>query len=123
MKILVVDDSSMFRDIVKFTLTMADHEIITAVDGIDGVKMAKETMPDLILLDILMPNMNGYEACEILKQDELTKHIPIFILSSEGQMKDMDKAFQVGADNYIIKPFNPKKLDAIISYKLAKLDK
>ena len=123
MKILVVDDSSIFCDIVKLTLTKAHHEVITAADGISGVHEARENIPDLILLDILMPRMNGYEACKILKRDESTKHIPIFILSTKGQIQDMDKAFQAGADNYIIKPIDPKKLNNIISYKLAKLDK
>ena len=121
MKILVIDDSSIIRDLVKFSLTMKDHEVITAEDGDVGIQAAKKNLPDLILLDILMPRMNGYEACNILKQDRQTKHIPIFILSSKGQMDDLDKAFQEGADNYITKPFDPEKLDATISYKLAKL--
>jgi len=123
MKILVIDDSSVICDLVKFTLTMKNHEVITAEDGDSGIKAAKEDQPDLILLDILMPKMNGYEACSILKKDELTKNIPIFILSAKGQMSDLEQAFKFGADNYITKPFNPDKLNEIIFYKLSKIDK
>ena len=123
MKILVIDDSSVICDLVKFTLTMKNHEVITAEDGDSGIKAAKKDQPDLILLDILMPKMNGYEACSILKKDELTKNIPIFILSSKGQMSDLEQAFKFGADNYITKPFNPDKLNEIIFYKLSKIDK
>ncbi|MEA3499745.1 MAG: response regulator [Candidatus Marinimicrobia bacterium] len=123
MKILVIDDSSVICDLVKFTLTMKNHEVITAKDGENGIKIAKKDQPDLILLDILMPKMNGYEACGILKKDKLTKNIPIFILSSKGQMDDIDQAFQYGADNYITKPFDPDKLNKIIFYKLSKINK
>jgi len=70
-----------------------------------------------------MPKMNGYEACSILKKDELTKNIPIFILSAKGQMSDLEQAFKFRADNYITKPFNPDKLNEIIFYKLSKIDK
>ena len=123
MKILVIDDSSVICDLVKFILTMKNHEVITAEDGDSGIKAAKKDQPDLILLDILMPKMNGYEACSILKKDELTKNIPIFILSAKGQMSDLEQAFKFGADNYITKPFNPDKLNEIIFYKLSKIDK
>jgi DNA-binding response OmpR family regulator len=123
MKILVIDDSSVICDLVKFTLTMKNHEVITAEDGDSGIKAAKKGQPDLILLDILMPKMNGYEACSILKKDKLTKDIPIFILSAKGQMSDLEQAFKFGADNYITKPFNPDKLNKIIFYKLSKIDK
>ena len=123
MKILVIDDSSVICDLVKFTLTMKNHEVITAENGDSGIKAAKKDQPDLILLDILMPKMNGYEACSILKKDELTKNIPIFILSAKGQMSDLEQAFKFGADNYITKPFNPDKLNEIIFYKLSKIDK
>ena len=123
MKILVIDDSSVICDLVKFTLTMKNHEVITAEDGDSGIKAAKKDQPDLILLDILMPKMNGYEACSILKKDELTKNIPIFILSAKGQMSDLEQAFKFGADNYITKPFNPDKLNKIIFYKLSQMNK
>ena len=123
MKVLVIDDSNVIRNMVKFALTMKEHSVITANDGDEGIQIAREAKPDLILLDILMPKMNGYEACQILKNDPNTQKIPIFILSSKGQMEDLEKAFDAGADNYITKPFNPEKLDATIAFKLAKLNK
>ena len=80
--------------------------------------MAKKEKPDLILLDIMMPVMNGYETCEILKNTEETKDIPIFMLSAKSQMVDLDDAFNVGADDYIVKPFDIEKLEYSINYKL-----
>ena len=121
MKILVVDDSSVIRDLVKFTLTRSGHDIFEADDGDTGFQIAKDILPDLILLDIEMPRMNGLETCSAIRTEPLTRNIPIFILSSKGQMDDLEKAFQVGADNYITKPFSTDKLEDTIIYKLAKL--
>lgn len=121
MKILVIDDSRIIRDLVKFTLSVNNHEIITAEDGDIGIKKALMNIPDLILLDIEMPKLNGLETCKKLREEESIRNIPIFILSSKGHMDDLEKAFEVGADNYIIKPFSADKLEATISYKLAKL--
>ncbi len=122
MKILVVDDDQNIRRLVSFNLSLANHEIILAKDGAEGFKAAVKEQPDLILLDIMMPIMNGYETCEKLKNDPATKHIPIFMLSAKGQMTDLDDAFNVGADDYITKPFDVEKLEFSINYKLKSLE-
>lgn len=121
MKILVVDDDQNIRRLVSFNLAQANHEILIAKDGEEGYKMAVKEVPDLILLDIMMPILNGYETCAKLKNDPITKDIPVFMLSAKGQMTDLDDAFNVGADDYITKPFDVEKLEYSINYKLKTL--
>ncbi len=118
MKVLVVDDDKNIRRLVSFTLKSEGHEVIQAVNGKDGYEQAKVSQPDLILLDIMMPIMNGYETCSNLKSDPDTRDIPVFMLSAKGQMTDLDEAFAVGADNYITKPFDVEKLGKTILFKL-----
>lgn len=122
MKILVVDDDQNIRRLVSFNLTQSNHEIILAKDGSEGYKLAIKEQPDLILLDIMMPIMNGYQTCEKLKNDPATKDIPVFMLSAKGQMTDLDDAFNLGADDYITKPFDVEKLEFSINYKLKTLE-
>jgi two-component system, OmpR family, alkaline phosphatase synthesis response regulator PhoP len=118
MKILVVDDDQNIRRLLNFNLSAAGHEVIVANNGKEGVEKAIKEKPDLILLDIMMPVMNGYEACKTLKEQDITKDIPVFMLSAKSQMMDLDDAFNVGADDYITKPFDIEKLDYSINYKL-----
>ncbi len=118
MKILVVDDDQNIRRLLSFNLTAANHEVIIAVNGKDGLQKAVSHKPDLILLDIMMPEMNGYDTCKMLKKTEETKNIPVFMLSAKSQMMDLDDAFDAGADDYITKPFDVEKLEYSINYKL-----
>ncbi|KQC05631.1 MAG: hypothetical protein APR54_08065 [Candidatus Cloacimonas sp. SDB] len=118
MKILVVDDDQNIRRLLNFNLSAAGHKVIVATNGKEGVEKAIKDKPDLILLDIMMPVMNGYEACKTLKEQDITKDIPVFMLSAKSQMMDLDDAFNVGADDYITKPFDIEKLDYSINYKL-----
>jgi two-component system, OmpR family, alkaline phosphatase synthesis response regulator PhoP len=118
MKILVVDDDRNIRKLLDFNFTTANHKVLLSRNGSDAVKKAESEKPDLILLDIMMPVMDGYEACKILKQNEATKNIPVFMLSSKSQIVDLDEAFEAGADDYIIKPFDIEKLENTINYKL-----
>jgi len=118
MKILVVDDDQNIRRLLSFNLTSANHEVVMATNGKEGIEKAIKEQPELILLDIMMPVMNGYEACKILKATEETKNIPIFMLSAKSQMMDLDDAFDSGADDYITKPFDIEKLGYSINYKL-----
>jgi len=89
---------------------MEGYEVITALDGEEALKKASETKPDLIVLDIMMPKMDGYETCKALKADEATKDIPVILLSAKGRNVDMQTGYDVGADEYITKPFSPRKL-------------
>ena len=104
-KILIVDDEPDIIEIIQFMLEANGYECITATDGEEGLKLAKEASPDLIILDIMMPKMNGYKISRLLKFDAKYKDIPIFMLTARSQ--DSDKAIgeESGANEYITKPF------------------
>jgi DNA-binding response OmpR family regulator len=109
-RILVVDDEIYIVHILDFSLGMEGYEVITALDGEEALKKASETKPDLVVLDIMMPKMDGYETCKALKGDPATKDIPVILLSAKGRNVDMQTGYDVGADEYITKPFSPRKL-------------
>ena len=109
-RILVAEDEKDIRELITFTLRFAGHEVATTADGKEVVEAAREILPDLILMDVRMPRLNGYEACALLKQDQATRHIPVVFLSAKGQEVEIQTGFEVGADEYIVKPFAPDQL-------------
>ena len=121
-RILVVDDEIYIVHILDFSLGMEGYEVVTALDGEEGLQKAIEFKPDLIVLDIMMPKMDGYETCKALKADERTKSIPVILLSAKGRNVDMQTGYDVGADEYITKPFSPRKLVDRINAMLGQAD-
>lgn len=109
-KLLVVDDVRETLLALKIRLEYANYEVITATDGEMGLKMAREVNPDLIVLDVMLPKIDGFSVCRLLKFDEEYEHIPIIMLTAKGQQKDRDIGKQVGADVYLTKPYNAKEL-------------
>ena len=109
-KILVVDDEIYIVHILDFSLGMEGYEVITALDGEQALEKARTEKPDLIVLDIMMPKLDGYETCKRLKADAITKDMPVILLSAKGRNVDQKVGFEVGADDYITKPFSPRKL-------------
>ena len=109
-KILVVDDEIYIVHILDFSLGMEGYEVLTALDGEQALEKARTEHPDLIVLDIMMPKLDGYETCKMLKADDRTKDIPVILLSAKGRNVDQKIGFEVGADDYITKPFSPRKL-------------
>lgn len=109
-KILVVDDEIYIVHILDFSLGMEGYEVLTALDGEQALEKAHAEHPDLIVLDIMMPKLDGYETCKMLKADPATKDIPVILLSAKGRNVDQKVGFEVGADDYITKPFSPRKL-------------
>jgi two-component system alkaline phosphatase synthesis response regulator PhoP len=109
-KILVVDDEIYIVHILDFSLGMEGYEVLTALDGEQALEKARQEHPDLIVLDIMMPKLDGYETCKLLKSDDNTKSIPVILLSAKGRNVDQKVGFEVGADDYITKPFSPRKL-------------
>ncbi len=105
MKILVADDSETILGVVQFLLESQGYEVITASDGVEAIAKVYETRPDLVLLDIEMPKMTGYQVCRLLKSDNSTKRIPIIILTSRGQRRDRFWGLSTGADDFITKDF------------------
>lgn len=109
-KILVVDDEVYIVHILDFSLGMEGYEVVTALDGEQAIEKANAEHPDLIVLDIMMPKLDGYETCKRLKADDATRNIPVILLSAKGRNIDQKIGFEVGADDYITKPFSPRKL-------------
>jgi two-component system alkaline phosphatase synthesis response regulator PhoP len=109
-KILVVDDEVYILHILDFSLGAEGFEVISANNGELGVEKAKLEKPDLIVLDIMMPVLDGYETCRRLKREPETKDIPVVLLTAKGRDVDKRLGFEVGAIDYIIKPFSPSRL-------------
>lgn len=109
-KILVVDDEPQIARIMKITLEQGGYEVVVASDGAQGLKLAKETGPDLILLDLMLPNIDGYKVCRLLKFDQKYRHIPIVLISAMGEAQDKELGEQVGADLFVAKPFRTDEL-------------
>jgi DNA-binding response OmpR family regulator len=114
-KILVVDDEAYIVHILEFSLGMEGYEVITAFDGEEAISKAERENPDLIVLDIMMPKLDGYETCRRLKSIDRTKGIPVILLSAKGRSMDQRVGMDAGADEYITKPFSPRKLVERIS--------
>jgi len=109
-KILVVDDEIYIVHILDFSLGMEGYEVITALDGEQALDRMKAEKPDLVVLDIMMPKLDGYEVCKSIKSNPATKQTPVILLSAKGRNVDQKLGFDVGADDYITKPFSPRKL-------------
>ena len=123
MPILVIDDEAAARELVKYWLCSDEFEVYTAEDGPSGIKAARKYKPHLILLDVVMPGMNGLEVLFNLKWHKKTRNIPVFMLTAQSSVGDMEVAFAREADDYITKPFAGEELGKIIKAKLEKLKK
>ncbi len=119
-KILIAEDERDIRDLIEFTLRYAGHDVVKAANGAEAVELAPQAKPDLILLDVRMPRMTGYEACRALKAIEEVKNIPIVFLSAKGQQSEMETGIDAGAYDYILKPFAPDYLAKRVSEILTK---
>jgi two-component system alkaline phosphatase synthesis response regulator PhoP len=113
-RILVIDDEQGIVKVVKMYLEHHDYEVITAGDGQEGLKRAKTEKPDLIVLDLMLPRMNGYKICGLLKKDTRYAKIPVIMFTARAQEKDVKLGQEVGADAYLVKPFEPEILLAKI---------
>lgn len=109
-KILVVDDEPDALELVGFNLKQAGFEVTTADDGAEALKKARETVPDLILLDLMLPEVDGLEVCKLLKRDAATASIPVIMLTAKATEIDRVLGLELGADDYVTKPFSPREL-------------
>jgi DNA-binding response OmpR family regulator len=109
-KVLVVDDEVYILHILDFSLGAEGFEVITAADGEQALAKARAERPDLIVMDIMMPRLDGYETCRRLKSYPETREIPVLLLTARGREEDRQKGIDCGADDYITKPFSPNKL-------------
>jgi DNA-binding response OmpR family regulator len=109
-RILIAEDERDIRDLIDITLRFAGYEVIPTNNGEEAYQVALREIPDLILLDVRMPRMTGYEVCKLLKEQESTQRIPVIFLSAKGQESEVKTGLEVGAEEYILKPFSPDKL-------------
>ena len=109
-KILVIDDEQDLVELIKMRLETSGFEVVVAYDGQEGLTKAKKESPDLIILDLMMPKIDGYKVCRMLKFDEKYKKIPIILFTARAQESDKKTGQEVGADAYITKPFEPQVL-------------
>jgi CheY-like chemotaxis protein len=122
-RILIAEDERDIRDLITFTLSFAGHQVTAAANGEEAVEKALQIIPDLILMDVRMPRMTGYEACIRMKQEESIKHIPVAFLSAKGQDIEVQTGLEAGAVEYILKPFSPDQLTERVEKLLAQANK
>ena len=118
--ILVADDEASIRRILETRLSMIGYRVVTASDGKEALKLFKDYEPDLVVLDVMMPKLDGYGVCQELRKDS---DVPIVMLTALGDVADMITGLELGADDYVVKPFSPKELEARIRCVLRRIDK
>jgi DNA-binding response OmpR family regulator len=118
-RILLADDEEDIKTVVAMFLQTQGYEVVTAFDGLDALEKAKAEDFDLIILDIMMPVLDGFEVCKRLKEDERTRDIPVLMLSAAAHIESVNKGMEAGAEDYIVKPFEPDKLRQKIDEILA----
>ncbi|NIA29517.1 MAG: response regulator [Actinobacteria bacterium] len=109
-RILVMDDEHYIRRLLSYIFEKKGFEVYQADNGRDGLSLAKQIKPDLIFIDVMMPITNGFQVCKELRNDPVFRNVFIFILTGRGQIQDAKKGLECGADEYIIKPFDPVKV-------------
>lgn len=120
-KILFIEDDTVVRENTAELLELAEYDVITASNGKIGVELARQEIPDIIICDIMMPEMDGYGVLESLSKDEATNHIPFIFLSAKTEHKDIRRGMDLGADDYLTKPFEEEELISAIESRLAKV--
>jgi DNA-binding response OmpR family regulator len=108
----VADDEEDLRELVAYRLTRSGYQVIGARDGLQALELAAERTPDLMVLDVMMPKLDGYELTRRVRAEAALRSIPVILLTARSQESDIDRGFEVGADDYLKKPFNPDELVA-----------
>ncbi len=122
-RILIAEDEPDIRELVAFTLRFAGHEVTTTSNGEEALNQASVIIPDLILMDVRMPRMTGYDACRAMKADPSLKDIPVVFLSAKGQDSEIQTGLAAGAEEYLLKPFGPDQLTERVRVILSKFGK
>ena len=109
-KIMVIEDEADILEVIEYNLLREGYRVCSARDGEEGVHLVRKEKPDLVLLDLMLPGLDGIEVCRKLKSDPLTQHIPVIIVTAKGEESDIVLGLGIGADDYVTKPFSPKEL-------------
>lgn len=122
-KILIIDDTEMMVKLTTDILMEKGYDVVSANNGVDGIKMVMSENPDLVLLDVVMPGIDGFEVCKLLRKDESNNLMPIIMLTAQGNEEDKLAGLELGADDYITKPFNPRELISRVKNTLLRIDR
>ena len=122
-KILIAEDEPDIRELIAFMLRFAGYEVVAASNGEEAVQTATREIPDLILMDVRMPRMTGYDACRIMKANAVLHDIPVVFLSAKGQESEIQSGLEAGAEEYLLKPFSPDELTNRVRMILSKFGK
>jgi len=122
-RILIAEDEPDIRELVAFTLRFAGHEVTATSNGEEALQQASLIIPDIIIMDVRMPRMTGYDACRAMKTDVVLKDIPVVFLSAKGQDAEIQTGLDAGAEEYLLKPFAPDQLAERVRAILAKFGK
>jgi len=114
-RILIADDESNIRNVLEFSLQAEGLDVIEAASGDEALKLATAELPDLVILDVMMPGMGGVEVCRLLKADPRTARIPVVLLTARTQSEDRRAGLAAGAERYITKPFSPHKVVSVVA--------
>ena len=121
-KLLIIEDEADIRELISFNLEMSGYEVTKARDGEEGLAMARSGRPDLVILDLMLPGMDGLKVCSMLKKDPEMKHIPVIMLTARSEDDDIVNGLETGADDYITKPFSPRILIARVKAALRRVE-
>jgi CheY-like chemotaxis protein len=122
-RILIAEDEPDIRELVAFTLRFAGHEVTATSNGEEALQQATQLIPDIIIMDVRMPKMTGYDACRAMKADPALKDIPVVFLSAKGQDSEIQTGLDAGAEEYLLKPFAPDQLTERVKAILSKFGK
>ena len=122
-RILIAEDEPDIRELVAFTLRFAGHEVTTTANGEEALHQASQLIPDIIIMDVRMPRLTGYDACRAMKADNTLNDIPVVFLSAKGQDSEIQTGLDAGAEEYLLKPFAPDQLAERVKTILAKFGK
>ncbi|HHX75240.1 MAG TPA: response regulator, partial [Firmicutes bacterium] len=122
-KILIIDDTEFMTKLISNILTDAGYDVVVATDGYQGLQKVKSEKPDLVILDVVMPGINGFEVCRILREDDSNNLMPIIMLTAQENEDDKLTGLELGADDYITKPFNSRELVSRVRNTLKRIDR
>jgi DNA-binding response OmpR family regulator len=121
--VLVIDDEAPIRLLCKVNLEAEGMDVLEAADGPSGLEQAREQAPDVVLLDVMMPGLDGWQVAEALLQDDLTRNIPIIFLTARAEFRDRARGLDIGGVDYVTKPFNPLELAPLVRELLERIDR
>ena len=122
-RVLVIDDEAPIRLLCRVNLEAEGMEVLEAADGVAGFETARSERPDVVLLDVMMPGLDGWQVAERLIDDEVTKHIPLIFLTARAELRDRARGLELGGVDYITKPFNPVELASVVTEMLERVER